>query len=113
MSTQTEQPVPEFMIRIKLPIPGNFAACPSGDTEFEQAHNEVLTASLPEGYEYIVPKFGETWPKDSEGFTYARLRCANESDVFSACVERERRLRFMLGQFREYITKLSILADKC
>jgi hypothetical protein len=75
--------IPEFMIRVKLPSPDAFPACPSGDTDYEIARDKALADARPEGFEYIYPRMGESWPRDSEGYTFARLRCSDHDNALA------------------------------
>jgi len=71
------KPSPEFMMRVKLPYSGVYASDPKGDSEHHTewlADQEALFDALPEGFEICYERTGHTWPVDSQGFTYVRIR---------------------------------------
>lgn len=72
---QTEKrALPEFMIRVQLPSASGYHSSPSGDTEFEEAYRKAVRDKLPEGFEVVWPLLNRQTPKDSEGFTWIRIR---------------------------------------
>ena len=95
--------IPEFMFRVKLPNPNGYASCPSGDTDYEVAYNKVLREALPVGFEYIYPRAGQYWPVDSEGFTFARLRCTDEQRVVGELLEENGRLKKQLKELKDTV----------
>lgn len=78
-----DKPIPEFMVRVKLPSSGGYASSPSGDTEYEQAYKEAIFAAKPEGFEVAWPRVGERWPVDSEGYTWVRLYCTDTTNALA------------------------------
>ena len=98
---------PEFMIRVKLPEASHFPSTPSGDLEYEEAWDNKLFETLPQGFEYVYPRTGEQWPKDSEGFTFARLICIDNQIALGATIERERHLRSRLDKITEAVKSLN------
>ncbi len=103
--------VPDFMIRVKLPNPNAFASCPSGDTEYQTAYDDALAEARPPSFEYIYPRTGESWPKDTEGWTWARLRCTDESEAISSAYlarvsQLERRLKTIVEQLRPLLSTI-------
>lgn len=77
------KPVPEFMMRVKLPSSSGYHCGPSGDTEYESDYRQAILAALPEGFEVCWPRAGHRWPVDSEGFTYVRLRCDDPKNALA------------------------------
>lgn len=71
------------MVRVKLSSSGSYACCPSGDTEYEIDYHKAIDAAKPPGFEVIYPRLNEKWPKDSEGFTWVRLKCTNKDDALA------------------------------
>ena len=69
------KPEPEFMIRVKLPSPSAYPSCPSGDTDYESDYRQAVSAAMPEDFELVTERPGVANPRDSEGYTYLRIRC--------------------------------------
>lgn len=80
---KTEKPVPEFMVRVKLPSGCDYWASPSGDTAFEEAFDKALAEATPPGFNPVYPRGNECWPVDSEGFTFVRLQCTDEKSALA------------------------------
>jgi len=94
---------PECMVRVKLPSSSGYAACPSGDTEYEMDRTKALRDALPEGYEYVYPRTGQYWAKDSEGYTWARLKCTDEKNALEAARDTIKSLRTRLKRIEKAV----------
>jgi hypothetical protein len=94
-STNTKELAPQmlFCVRVKLPSSGAYHCSPSGDTEFEQARNSAIFAVKPRGFEVKWPRSGESWPVDSEGFTYVPLFVTDHRDALAYAIEEQNRMR--------------------
>ncbi len=105
--------IPEFMVRVKLPSSNSYASCPSGDTEYEGAYSKALAKALPDGFEYIRPRQGTKWPMDSEGWTWARLKCCDEKVAIahwmSRALQLEKRLRNIKADAKALAKKIAEL----
>ena len=104
--TSPDLTVPEYMVRMKLPNPAAFASCPSGDTEYESAYQKALDDARPEGFEFVYPRRNEKWPKDSEGWTWARLRCTDGDNALSAMLEKVRGQQVEMENIKRILRKL-------
>lgn len=74
----------EFMVRVKLPCASDFKP---GDG-YESARNDAIFAIKPCGFEVKWPREGQTWPVDSEGYTYVPLFLTYHKDALAFYMER-------------------------
>lgn len=58
----------EFMIRVKLPERN-----PRPSDGYDENYSSAINAAKPYGFEVKWPRDGESWPVDSEGFTFVPL----------------------------------------
>lgn len=91
---------PEFMVRVKLPDSSGYAACPSGDSEYEDAYHSALAAATPPGFEVVKPRIGQRWPVDSEGYTFVPLRCPGERESLAHYVAEVKRLEAVVANVK-------------
>lgn len=98
--------IPDFVMRVRLPSSGAYAACPSGDTEYEDAYNKALKEATPPGYEIIQPRRNEKWPTDSEGYTWVRLRCTNPDNALAHWMDKAKVAEERLDRIRTAIAKI-------
>jgi hypothetical protein len=96
----TTQALPEFMVRVKLPSSSAYAACPSGDAEYEEAYKKAIFDVKPAGFEVSWPRLNEKWPVDSEGYTWVRLFCADQSSAIAQWIGRVDELQTRLETIR-------------
>ncbi len=97
--------LPEFMVRVKLPNPNGYAACPSGDTDYEVDYHKALKAATPDGFEAIEERIEVSRPVDSTGYTYVRLRCVDEKLVVAKLSAEVRSLQRKLDKVAGAIGK--------
>ena len=101
-----EKNVPEFMMRVKLPSSGSFAACPSGDTEFEEAHRKAINDRLPPGFEVSWPRQG-TWPRDKEGYTWVLLYLTDEKKSAAYFMKQAHEAQQALSRLQEKLRSIT------
>lgn len=70
----------QYCIRVELPSSGGYAACPSGDTEYEEAYNNAIKSAMPDGFKLVPVRLGHNRPVDSEGFTWMLVEPSGDSD---------------------------------
>lgn len=70
-----------LMIRTKLPNASSYHCSPSGDSEFEDAYNKALKASIPEGYK--IRYDGMSWPVDNKGYTYIPVELGHHDPYYN------------------------------
>lgn len=97
-----------FVMKVKLPNPGGYAACPSGDTEYEEAYHKALFDNKPIGFEVHYKRAGYEWPVDNLGFTWVPLFIADEkaekmalANALARAVKAESSLRNLRKTLRE------------
>jgi hypothetical protein len=93
----------EFVMRIKLP---ESSCSPSGDTEFEIAYDKVLKENCPSGFIVQHQRIGEKWAKDSEGFTYVRLKLVKETETFNYLITKNKELEKELSHIKGTLKRL-------
>ncbi len=98
--------IPEFMVRVKLPDSSSFHSSPSGDSAYEDAYNKALADAVPAGYEVQQPRRNEKWPRDSEGFTWVRLRCIEPYTAIAHWMRRTEQAEKHLERIRTAIGKI-------
>ena len=96
---------PDFMVRVKLPKAAHYTRFAAYEMAFEKALSDVC----PDGFDFVCPEKNEKWPVDSEGYTWARLRCSGEDASLAFWVSRTRELEELLEKINassEAITRL-------
>lgn len=94
-----------LMIRVKLPDSGSYHSSPSGDTEYEGDCYKALKDATPPGYQVLHPRGNESWPRDSEGFTWVRLKCVNEKVMSAHWMDTAQAYKRQLNRIREVLQK--------
>lgn len=100
--------VPEFMVRVKLPR-SDACICPDEDPDYQGALADALSAARPDGYEYRYTTDSNKWPVDSEGFTWARLRCNDEKVAIAYWMHSVRQLKMRIAQIEEHAEAIARL----
>jgi hypothetical protein len=95
--------LPEFMMRVKLPNPNDYASCPSGDTDYEKDYSDALFKNKPSGFEIKYERSGVKWPTDSDGFTYVRLYCTDKQIALATAYDELIGLRKKLDAIKTLI----------
>lgn len=94
---------PELMVRVKLPSPSDYSSGPSGDTEYERAYTAAIFAVKPPGFEVKWLRAGQSWPKDSEGYTWVRLYCTDHKRAAAYYMELYVLIKKKLESLREFM----------
>lgn len=103
MSTEPSPPLPEFMVRVKLPDPSRYSPGPSGDNAYDDAYDKALRDAVPPGFEVRRPRLGQRWPVDSEGYTFVPLYCSGPQKALSHYIEEVGRLEAYVSRIRKAV----------
>lgn len=103
-TTKTKaKPLPEFMVRVKLPSSECYAACPSGDTEYEIDYKKAIADCLLPEFVPIEPKLGHRWPVDSEGCTFIPIRCKNADEAIQYWMDQTKKVNERLSKIEKVV----------
>lgn len=95
--------IPEYMIRVKLPDSSHYAACPSGDTEYDEAYKKAIFDAKPDGFEVKWPRRNEKWAMDSEGYTLVPLKCTDEKVALARWMRRCQEQELQLLKLKTFL----------
>lgn len=101
----------EYMVRVKLPNSASFSPGPSGDTEYDEAYRNAISAVRPRGFEVKWPKLGHRWPVDSEGYTCVLLFVSDHATALTHWIDRADRLAKKLDEISKLAKDLTRLSN--
>lgn len=103
----------ELMVRVKLPEGGSYEGFYPDSSEDEhiktrETWTTAIFAAKPPGYEVKWPKRGQTWPMDSEGYTWVPLYLTYAKDAIHHWMDEYYRTKDALDRLRQGVKDLGV-----
>ncbi len=97
-----------FMVRAKLPSSVKVTNMLSDDVDkdYSREFKDACFAAKPQGFEIKWPRNGESWPIDSEGYTFIPLYLTDRKEGHLYFIERTYELEKQLKYIKSVLEKL-------